>query len=92
MSAASDVRAVRVTGTGTAVARPARLRGLKTLVSGGAGRLTLSDGNGGEVLFDVDKADGTSLDMTIPGAGIRFKTALHVQTLTNIAAVTFLYE
>ena len=50
----SDVKAKRLTGTGAASIGRARLRQIQVLTGGGAGRLTLTDGNGGSTVLDID--------------------------------------
>ena len=51
----SDVKSKRLTGTGAASVGRSRLRQIQILTSsGGAGRLTLTDGNGGATILDRD--------------------------------------
>ena len=51
----SDVKSKRLTGTGAASVGRSRLRQVQILTSsGGAGRLTLTDGNGGATILDID--------------------------------------
>ena len=67
----SDIKAKRVTSTGSLSVGPARIRGLHVLVGGGAGRLTVTDGSGGETVLDLDFAQSDTDSVTIPDYGIR---------------------
>jgi hypothetical protein len=50
--AGSDVKSKRLTGTGSAGVGPARIRQIQVLTDAvGAGRLTITDGNGGSYRF-----------------------------------------
>ena len=42
----SDVQSIRLTGIGSAAVGPARIRQIQVLTVAGAGRLTITDGNG----------------------------------------------
>ena len=55
----SDVKAKRVTGTGSLAVGPARIRQIHVLSGSGTPRLTISDGNGGAtcLLYTSDAAD-----------------------------------
>jgi hypothetical protein len=88
----SDIKANRVTSTGSAFAGPARIRGIHVLTDGvGAGRLTITDGSGGTTILDVDfePASDDSF-VNIPGSGIRCQASIFVSALTNITAATIL--
>ena len=74
----SDVKAKRLTGTGAASIGRARLRQIQVLTGGGAGRLTLTDGNGGSV--------------NIPDEGILFSSDVHVSVATNVTALTIFHS
>jgi len=90
----SDVKAKRVTSTGSLSVGPARIRGLHVLVGGGAGRLTVTDGSGGETVLDLDFAQSDTDSVTIPDYGIRCASdgGIHIATLTNITALTVFYS
>jgi hypothetical protein len=96
----SDVQTKRVTGTGSLAVGPARVRQIQALTSAGAGRLTLTDGNGGATLIDLDLATLIDLDflasdshsVNIPDDGVRFVSDVYVSTATNITAITFFYS
>jgi hypothetical protein len=88
----SDVKSKRLTGTGAAVVGRARLRKVSVLVSNtGAGRLTITDGDGGATIFDVDFGANASHTLMIPDNGTLAETDLHVATATNITALTLFY-
>ena len=88
-----DIKAVRVTGTGSAKGGRARLQGLNLLVSNvGAGRLTITDGDGGDTLLDVDFTADDTYHIVLPGNGILASSGLYVSAATNVTAATLFYE
>ena len=89
----SDVKAKRVTGTGSLAVGPARIRQVQVLTnSGGAGRLTITDGSGGETLLDIDFAVSSAHSVNIPDNGIRAQSDILVTAATNVAAITVFYS
>ena len=88
----SDVSSKRVTGTGSLGVGPARVRQVQVLTSAGAGRLTVTNGNGGETLLDIDFIASDSHSVNIPDNGIRFSDDVYVTTATNITAMTVFYS
>ena len=52
--AGSDVKAVRLTATGSASVGPARIRQIQVKTTTGTPRLTFTDGNGGATVLDLD--------------------------------------
>jgi hypothetical protein len=89
----SDIKAIRVTGVGApAIQAPARIRGLIVTTGAGVGRLTITDGDGGATLLDVDFAASTTDHVTIPESGIRATNSVYVSAATNITAATLLYS
>lgn len=88
----SDVQTKRVTGTGSLAVGPARVRQIQALTGAGVGRLTLTDGNGGATLLDLDFLASDSHSVNIPDDGIRFVSDVYVSTATNITAITFFYS
>jgi len=90
--AGSDVRAKRLTGTGSAGVGPARVRQIQVLTSGGgAGRLTITDGNGGATALDIDFLASDSHSVNIPDEGIRCSD-IYISAATNITAMTVFYS
>ena len=67
----SDVLTKRVTGTGSLAVGPARIRQLQVLTGAGAGRLTITNGNGGATVLDIDFLASDSHSVNIPDDGIR---------------------
>lgn len=88
----SDVQTKRVTGTGSLAVGPARVRQIQVLTSAGAGRLTLTDGNGGATLIDLDFLASDSHSVNVPDDGVRFVSDVYVSAATNITAITFFYS
>jgi len=88
----SDVRSKRVTGAGSLAVGPARVRQVQVLTSAGAGRLTITNGNGGETLLDLDFLASDSHSVNIPDNGIRFTNDVYVSATTNITALTVFYS
>lgn len=88
----SDVKTKRMTGTGAAGLGRARLRQLQVLTGAGTGRLTLTDGNGGATVVDIDFLASDSHSVNIPDDGVLFTSDIHVATATNITAMTLFYS
>lgn len=88
----SDIKSKRLTGTGAASVGRARLRKVSVLVNNvGAGRLTITDGNGGPTIFDVDFGQNDSHTLMIPDNGTLAETDLHISAATNLTAITLFY-
>ena len=90
----SDVFAVRKNATGSiAFQGPARLRQVEVFTStSGSPRLTLTDGNGGATLLDLDFTTSDTHSVNIPGNGIRFENEIWLQNKANITAMTFFWS
>jgi len=89
----SDVKAVRVTGTGTVFAGRTRLRGLMLASDGGgAGTVILQDNTSSTTLFQGDCPSGDVFAFNIPEDGVVFPGGMKVSTITNIAGATFLID
>ncbi len=88
----SDVRAKRLAGTGAASTGRARLRQVQVLTGGGAGRLTLTDGNGGATVVDLDFTQSQTHSVNIPDEGVLFTSDIHVSVATNVTALTIFYS
>ena len=88
----SDVKTKRLTGTGAASVGRARLRQIQVLTGAGAGRLTLSDGNGGSTVLDIDFLATDSHSVNIPDEGILFTDDIYIATATNVTAMTIFYS
>ena len=89
----SDVKSKRLTGTGAASVGRSRLRQVQILTSsGGAGRLTLTDGNGGATILDIDFLASDSHSVNIQDEGLLFTSDIHVATATNVTALTLFHS
>ena len=89
----SDVKAIRVTGTGSVFAGRTRLRGI-VLVSdsgGSAGGITLQDGDS-VTQFQGDVANGDVFALNIPEDGVVFKGGMTVSAISNLTAATLLID
>lgn len=89
--AGSDVKAKRITGTGSVAVGPARIRQMQVLSTTGTPRLTITNGDGGETVLDLDFLASDSHSVNIPAEGIRVED-IYVSAFTNITAVTIFYN
>ena len=87
----SDVQSKRLTGTGAASVGPARIRQIQVLTASGTPRLTITDGNGGSTVLDLDFKASDSHSVNIPSDGIRVSD-IYVSAFTNITAMTVFYN
>ena len=90
----SDVKAVRVTGTGAVFAGRTRLRGLILVSDGGgsAGGITLQDNTSSATLFQGDVANGDVFAFNIPEDGVLFPGGMKVSAISNLTAATILLD
>ena len=88
--AGSDVKAKRLTATGSAGVGPARIRQIQVLTTTGSPRLTITDGNGGATVLDLDFLASDSHSVNIPAEGIRVED-IYVSAFTAITALTVFY-
>jgi len=89
--AGSDVKATRLTATGSAGVGPARVRQIQVLTTTGTPRLTITDGNGGATVLDLDFLASDSHSVNIPADGIRVSD-IYVSAFTACTAVTVFYN
>ena len=87
----SDVQSKRLTGKGSAGVGPARIRQIQVLTASGTPCLTITDGNGGSTVLDLDFKASDSHSVNIPSDGIRVGD-IYVSALTNITAMTVFYN
>ena len=87
----SDVQSKRVTATGSLSVGPARIRQIQLKTTTGTPRLTITDGNGGSTVLDLDFNASTTHSVNIPSNGVRVSD-IYISTLTNITAVTVFYN
>jgi hypothetical protein len=62
------------------------------LTGAGAGRLTVTDGNGGATVLDIDFLASDSHSVNIPDEGLLFTDDVYIATATNITAMTIFYS
>ena len=86
-----DVNSKRLTGTGAASIGRARIRQVVITLSG-AGRLTMTSGNGGATKIDLDFGAAGTYDIFIPGTGVLFEADPYIATATNMTAVTVFWS
>lgn len=85
-----DVKAARVTATGTLINERTRLKGVVITGTAGVGSAIFRDGSAsGTVLLQLDLMANAEKDITIPGEGILFSTNVHVTTTGLLSVVGF---
>jgi hypothetical protein len=89
---ASDVKAIRVTGTGLVNIGPARIRAIHLASGSDVARLTITNGSGGATVFDGDFKASDTTYIGIPDQGIRCEQGIVVSTFTNLTSITILYN
>ena len=77
----SDVKAVRATGTGAVFGGRTRLRGIILSSSGGAGSVTLQDGNS-VTQFQADVPNGDVFSYNLAEDGILFEGGMTISALS----------
>ena len=88
----SDVKAVRVSATGSVFAGRTRLRGLILASDGsGAGSITLQDGSS-VTQFQGDCPEGDVFAINIPEDGILFAGGMTVSAFANLVGATLLID
>jgi hypothetical protein len=87
----SDVRSKRITGTGSLGVGPARIRQIQLTTTTGTPRVTITDGNGGSTVLDLDFNASTTHSVNIPAEGIRVSD-VYVSTLTAVTAATVFFN
>ena len=86
----SDVKAVRATGTGAVFGGRTRLRGIILYSSGGAGSVTLQDGNS-VTQFQADVPNGDVFSYNLAEDGILFEGGMTISAISN-AIVTVIID
>ncbi len=87
----SDVKSKRITATGSLAVGPARIRQIQLKTATGTPRLTITDGNGGSTVLDLDFNASDTHSVNIPSNGIRVDD-IYVSAFTNITAATVFYN
>lgn len=89
----TDVLSTRLTASGAVSALPTRLRAVSILAGASAGTVQFRDGGAsGTILCEIDTPASatTTVQVLLPGNGVRFRTDLYA-TMTNAVAVTAFY-
>jgi len=87
----SDVKSKRITATGSLAVGPARIRQIQLKTTTGTPRLTVTDGNGGSTVLDLDFNASDTHSVNIPSNGIRVSD-IYVSAFTNITAATVFFN
>jgi len=87
----SDVQTKRVTGTGSLGVGPARIRQIQVLTTSGSPRLTVTDGNGGSTVLDLDFSASDSHSVNIPDDWVLCASDVYICAFTNITAMAVFY-
>ena len=86
----SDVKAVRKTSTGNVFGGRTRLRGIILSSNGGAGSVTLQDGNS-VTQFQADVPNGDVFSYNLAEDGIVFEGGMTISAMSN-AIVTVIID
>lgn len=87
----SDVKSKRITATGSLAVGPARIRQIQLKTAAGSPRFTITDGNGGSTVLDLDFNASDTHSVNIPSNGLRVSD-IYVSAFTNITAATVFYN
>lgn len=91
MAVESNVRARRYTTTGACGVGRSRISLVVGTATGGAGRLTITNGQGGATLLDVDLPTNSTFQFLVPESGILSENDPYISTATNVTAVTIFF-
>lgn len=91
MAVESNVRARRYTGVGACGVGRARISLVVGTATGGAGRLTITNGQGGSTLLDVDLPTNNTFQFLVPESGIISDNDPYISLATNVTAVTLFF-
>ena len=87
----SDVKAKRVTGTGSLAVGPARIRQIHVLSGSGTPRINYLRRQRGATVLDLDLKASDVHAVNIPDDGIRVSD-IHVATATALTAITVFFN
>ena len=87
----SDVKSKRITATGSLATGPARIRQIQLKTAAGTPRFTVTDGNGGATVLDLDFNESDTHSVNIPSNGLRVSD-IYVSVFTNITAATVFFN
>jgi hypothetical protein len=88
----SDIQSKRITGTGSLGVGPARITQIQVLTTTGSPRVTVTNGNGGETVLDLDFNASSTHSVNIPNDGIRCNSDVYVSAFTACTAATVFYR
>ena len=88
----SDIQSKRITGTGSLGVGPARITQIQVLTTTGSPRITVTDGNGGNTVLDLDFSASSTHSVNIPDDGIRCSDDVYVSAFTACTAATVFYR
>jgi hypothetical protein len=90
MAFMSDVQSTYRTTDGAIFAGRARVKGIYVSPDTTVGSVSITDGNGGTVLYRIDVPAGSSaIYMSLPEDGILFKSGAYADLTTVISATFF---
>jgi hypothetical protein len=89
--AGSDVKTKRLDATGSAGVGPARIRQVQVKTTTGSPRLTITDGNGGATVLDMDLNASDTHSVNIPDEGMRVSD-IYISLFTACTSVTVFYS
>lgn len=88
----SDIQSKRITAAGSLGVGPARITQVQVLTTTGTPRLTVTDGDGGSTVLDLDFSASSLHSVNIPNDGIRCATDVFISTYTACTAITVFYR
>lgn len=89
--AGSDIRTKRLAAAGSAAVGPARIRQIQIKTTTGSPRLTVTDGNGGATVLDMDLNASDTHSVNIPDEGIRVSD-IYISLFTACTSATVFYS
>ena len=89
--AGSDIRTKRLAATGSAAVGSARIRQIQIKTTTGSPRLTLTNGDGGAVVLDMDLNASDTHSVNIPDEGIRVSD-IFISVFTACTSATVFYS
>lgn len=92
MTVKSNVRTKRLTATGASALGRSRIAAINVVTGAGAGRVTITSGNGGATLLDLDTAASATQYFLLPEGGILSDADPYISTLTNVTSVTLMVQ
>ena len=88
----SDIQSKRITAAGSLGVGPARITQVQVLTTTGTPRLTVTDGDGGSTVLDLDFSASSLHSVNIPNDGIRCSDDVYISAFTDCTAATIFYR